>query len=192
MAGADLSAGMRVATSHGAGTVEYVARYSEPTLGRWRQAREVVKLLVSFDSGAQELVDADELQTRPRELRGHTGDGVIVSAIDLRSGKRRSWHEGGLEEEGRSAVGPLRCIVAKLRRLNESGAEWRILAISTPGTVFRDLDGPRLQVFRGEMRVVVPETQLLFRVGALDLLLPLAARTTPPLEPRQRFHRWRR
>lgn len=68
--------------------------------------------------------------------------------------------------------------------LDEMGAGWRVVSISTPATIFRDLQGTRyLLEARGDTEhpydlvdTRTAERSLLARAGRLDLLAPLRER----------------
>jgi hypothetical protein len=130
------------------------------------------------------------LAGRPREfqLKGHEEDGVTVSAIDLASGRQRTWVAIAPDF---SVLGAIRQAVAELRVLNADGAKWRIASLSTPQSILRDLGGDRR--FRGDRTKPVhaetprPELFFLDRVGALDLLAPFKKQT-----PRETRRSWRR
>ena len=54
--------------------------------------------------------------------------------------------------------------------LDASEGNWRILTISTPETIYRDLQGTRLTVWRDVIEN--PEQRMLGGIGRLDLLDP--------------------
>lgn len=96
--------------------------------------------------------------------------GVVVSCIND-EGKERQIHRGG------KPTSALRRICDIL----EADGGWWIVSVSSPGTILRDLDGPRLGVSRRHGaeydppavdKSMWPETILLSRVGALHLLHP--------------------
>ena len=121
---------------------------------------------------------------KPRQLRRLPTDGVTLSAINLVDGERRTWCAHGVGHEDHSARAALKSLTDELYKRNDRGACWRVLAISTPSTIYRDLQGSRVaETTRGERPrdlPEVPETRLLGDVDAIDLLL------TTPREPRRR------
>jgi hypothetical protein len=108
---------------------------------------------------------------------GHTraNDGVIVTLVDLDSGKSESRHLGGVMARrigGRDNRPPQRIIagVNDLRHelaaeLDEREGDWRIRSISTPSTILTDL------LWReGNSRIPMPEAVMLTKIGRTDLL----------------------
>lgn len=77
---------------------------------------------------------------------------------------------------GMKAGAAIKDCVRTLRRRNEAGADWKIICISTPITIHRDVIASRIHVRVDEERhgggVTYPETWMLARVDALDLWEP--------------------
>jgi hypothetical protein len=97
--------------------------------------------------------------------------GYIVTALRQDTGE--SWT---LHRAGRGAL------AAVCKVLDDAEGDWRVLTISTPETVYRDLQGTRY-VEWGD-RILTPEVGMLGKIRRLDLLDPSHA----PAVPRGQSH----
>ena len=87
--------------------------------------------------------------------------GAIVTVRELESAVRMVMHEKGTTAEALTAV---------CDRLDRLHGDWRVLCISTPATIHRDLQGTRL---KQEMDALdIPERVMLARIGRIDRLDP--------------------
>ncbi len=98
--------------------------------------------------------------------------GCIVTAREQWTGELHVVHRSGTPREA------LRAISDELAALE---GDWRVLSISTPATIYRDLQGTRQT--EGFDRLALPELQWLHSLGRFDLL-------DPSLEPRDKSQ-WR-
>lgn len=87
--------------------------------------------------------------------------GVIVTARELQTGERIVLHEKGTTSDALRAV---------CQRLDRLGGDWRVLALATPATIYRDLQGTRLTESRDSLDI--PERPALAKIGRLDRLDP--------------------
>jgi len=85
--------------------------------------------------------------------------GVIVTVRELETGTRLVLHEPG---------NPTQALAEVCDRLDALPGEWRVICLSTPATIHRDLQGTRLR--EGDDLLELPERPALARVGRLDLL----------------------
>lgn len=93
--------------------------------------------------------------------------GVIVTAREQTSDQRIVLHRSG--RDGLQQV----CDV-----LDALVGDWRVLTVSTPATIYRDLQGTRAREWGAETQT--PEPSVLGKVGRLDLLDPVYHRTELP------------
>lgn len=83
--------------------------------------------------------------------------GVTITAYELGTGRMVTI----------SALGPVTDRARELcERIDELEGDWRVLTISTPSTIYGDLQGER-----GEY-LATPERRLLGSIARLDLLMP--------------------
>ena len=109
-----------------------------------------------------------ELSPKERDLYG-----VIVSVRHQQTGQMRSLHEPGRAREA---------LARACERVTAMGDEWRIVSISTPPSIYRDLQGIRVrerrrgflktEEIKSRSRVddPRPEIQQLGQIGLLHLL----------------------
>lgn len=100
--------------------------------------------------------------------------GVIGTAQNSATGKTVSMHRAG----------PPTIAVAEIAaEVDKLGANWKIVSLSTPASVYRDLQGTRYHRIKGDARnklmgrqsahdARTQEKALLGRIGRLDLLSP--------------------
>jgi len=86
--------------------------------------------------------------------------GVIVTAREQMTDERIVLHRPG--------AGALKLICEGLDGLD---GDWRVLTISTPRTIYRDLQGTRARELVDETQM--PELRMLGQVGRLDMLDPI-------------------
>lgn len=89
--------------------------------------------------------------------------GVIVTAREQLTRREIVLHRAGVDV--------MESIIETLERKH---GDWRVLCISSPETVYRDLQGTRLQSEIDD--ILLPERYALGRVGRLDLLDPSLTR----------------
>lgn len=87
--------------------------------------------------------------------------GCIVTAHEQETGRTDTLHEKGL---------PLSALRSICDRLDLREGSWRIVSVSTPETIFRDLQGTRRH--EGRDLLQLPEQAMLARIGRRDLLAP--------------------
>lgn len=75
----------------------------------------------------------------PAERRQH---GVIVTARDQQTGERRTVHRAGDTTT--------RCLAAACAEVVSWGPQWMVATVSTPRSIFRDLQGTRRTLGRQE------------------------------------------
>ena len=98
--------------------------------------------------------------------------GVIVTMREQATGRLETKHEVG------TTLVALEQVLTSFAQREE---DWCVVCISTPQTVYRDLQGTRT----GDPdKVPRPEQQLLGRIGRLKMLEPVAP-TAATLKPRQ-------
>jgi hypothetical protein len=169
-----ITVGTRVHTDDGSGTVAEVRRWTDGWLGH--KPQQHAQLLVVYDDGARAYVSPLACEVQPDELRVHEGDGAIVSMRELDTGATLTRAYQG------SVLGALFRCITELRERNDWGERWRIRAISTPATIYRDLRGSRVQLDGPTVgNVYSVEVPLLSRLGALDLLDTEVRELAPPV-----------
>lgn len=97
--------------------------------------------------------------------------GCIVTARNQVTDERWVLHKSGQD-----------ALAAVCRELDEAEGDWRILVISTPESVYRDLQGTRYTEWAD--RVLNPEVGQLGKLARLDLLDP----SHDPAVPRGQSH----
>lgn len=96
--------------------------------------------------------------------------GIIATLRNMTDGRMKSMHE----------TGPFVTSVSKIAATCDAlGPEWRIVSLSSPTSIFRDLQGTRNQRIGDGTRQAsydprTAECKLLGKIKRLDLLAPLA------------------
>jgi hypothetical protein len=163
--------GTRVRTEAGMGVVAHIESWDEAWSGgrvghaRGPKPHRVTQLLVVYDDGRRALVAPSECEVQARELRAQDGDGAIVSCVELDTGATLTRHYGG------TVMAAVFRVVTELRERNGWGERWRVRCISTPPSIYRDLQASRV-VLDGTSLATVPQAEwsIMAKLGALDLL----------------------
>lgn len=105
-------------------------------------------------------------ELRPSERRDF---GATITVADLRTDQTETFALTGL-----IAGEAVEQCVRELRRRNAGGeCDWRVVCISTPPTIYRDLTGYRIQLDGpGIGALSYPEETMLAKANATDLLKP--------------------